>query len=163
MTAIIDFMDQDSAVTAPITSRGGHRAVARVLSKVVGGALILSAIGLWIMPGSAVDSDLLLIKLVLALMSGFGGLALVQNWDMPNSPPEVEIDVIRRELRLVRRMAQGDEVLEEIKFADLGHAKTNGATVSLWDARGDLIAEAAPTDRKVLASLTSGLRDAGKL
>ncbi|ASM71905.1 MULTISPECIES: hypothetical protein [Roseobacteraceae] len=166
MTATTDFMTDTAMTTStlstPVRSLDGGRTVVRMARRITGAALILAAAGLWIAPGSNWTADAVLIKLVLSLVAGLVGLALVQSWSAPDTP-EAEIDVVRRRVRLVRRTRRGDKVLQDCSFAELGRVENHKNIVTLWDTRGALLAEVAPTDRGTLRFLVSGLRDAGKL
>jgi len=51
--------------------------VADILSGVTGAGLVAAALGLWVLPGSSMAADLLLMKLGLSLFLGLGGLALI--------------------------------------------------------------------------------------
>lgn len=138
------------------------RTLGRLARRVTGAGLILAAAGLWLAPGSSWAADILLIKLVLSLVAGGVGLALVQTGHAPDTP-EVEIDLVRRRVRVVGRTGGKDVVLHDCSFADLGRVEKTSNTLMLWDAHGNLLAEVAPADRRALKALVSGLRDAGKL
>lgn len=167
MTTTSDYIAEASprgtaTLSAPVRSMDAGRALGRMAQRVTGAALILAAAGLWLAPGSSWAAEILLVKLVLSLVAGCVGLALIQNWTTPDAP-EVEIDLVRRHVRLVRRAGAQLMVLHECSFAELGHVEKTKNTVTLWDAHGDLLAEVAPVDRGVLKALVAGLRDAGKL
>lgn len=151
-----------ATLSAPVRSMDAGRALGRMVQRVTGAALILAAAGLWLMPGSSWAADLLLIKLILSLVAGFAGLALIQNWTTLDAP-EVEIDVVRRQVRLLRRTGAQHSILHECSFAELGRVEKTQNTLTLWDAHGDLLAEVAPVDPGMLKALVAGLRDAGKL
>ncbi|MCR8825676.1 hypothetical protein [Pseudosulfitobacter koreensis] len=167
MTATPDYLCNHSETSrailnAPIRSLDGACMVARMLLRIVGAGLVLAAAGLWISPGGGMTADLALIKLVLSLVAGFVGLALIQCWATPDAP-EAEIDVMRSRVRLVRRGRGRAQVLHECSFAELGRVERRDDTVTLWDAGGRLLAEVAPADPGTLRFLVAGLRDAGKL
>lgn len=128
----------------------------------LGAALMLAAAGLWIAPGSDWSADLLLIKLVVSLVIGFTGLALLQQGQTP-AAAEVEVDTVRREIRLVRRSLRGDELVSRTKYEDMDRAELNGAHLILWGQDDVMLAEVALTDPVLRRSLLSGLSDAGKL
>lgn len=151
-----------ATLSAPVRSMDAGRALGRVMQRLTGAALLLAAAGLWLAPGSSWAAEILLVKLVLSLVAGLAGLALIQNWTAPDAP-EVEIDLVRRHVRLLRRAGAQHEILHECSFAGLGRVEKSKNTLTLWDARGELLAEVAPVDRDVLKALVAGLRDAGKL
>jgi hypothetical protein len=171
MTATTDFMPTQAAPlgndvfgvqSAPAHALDGSRLVVRATQAFIGAVLILAAVGLWAMPGSDWSGDLLLIKLVLSLMMVLGGIAMLHT---PNTSiaPEIEIDTIRREVRVVRRGDDGDDVLSAHKFADLERAEMQGAHMVLWAKGGVMLAEVAMSDPKIRSSLTSAMMQAGKL
>ncbi|MFK7834921.1 MAG: hypothetical protein AB8B60_01760 [Sulfitobacter sp.] len=163
MTATAEFMDTTTAPAEPVRMADGGRMIVRGVQRLLGASLALAAIGLWIAPGSSWESDVMLFKLILSITALLAGLGMMSSSSRP-TPPEVEIDTIRREVRLVRRMA-GDTtmVLQSCSFAELAHAELKGSIVRLWDKGGAFLAEVSLVDRKALGSLVAGLRDEGKL
>lgn len=171
MTATTDFMPTQTAplgndgfgtLSAPAHALDGSRLVVRGTQAFIGAVLLLAAVGLWAMPGSDWSGDLLLIKLVLSLMMVLGGIAMLHT-PSTSTAPEVEIDTIRREVRVVRRGKDSDDVLSAHKFADLEHAEMQGAHMVLWAKGGVMLAEVAMSDPKIRASLTAAMMQAGKL
>lgn len=171
MTATSEFMplqgntlqnDGFGVQSAPAHALDGSRLVVRGTQAFIGAVLILAAVGLWAIPGSDWSGELLLIKLVLSLMMVLGGIAMLHT---PNAitAPEIEIDTVRREVRVVRRNVQGDDVLSAHKFDDLDYAELRGAHMVLWAKGGVMLAEVALSDPKVRRSLTTAMTHAGKL
>ena len=117
---------------------------------------------MWILPGSDLSSDVLLMKLALSLTAVGFGLALTHQ-GKSQSMPEVQIDTIRREIRLVRGIGPSKEVIKTCKFADLDRAEVEGAHVVLWGPGNVMLAEVPMTDPQSRNSLMLGLMDAGKL
>ncbi|MEO0380669.1 MAG: hypothetical protein AAF252_10385, partial [Pseudomonadota bacterium] len=76
---------------------------------------------------------------------------------------EIEIDTVRREVRLVRGKGRARDVVSQIAIADLGPAEVRGEMARLWTTDGDLVAEVAMSDPALRLSLLGALRDAGKL
>ncbi|MGC1495107.1 MAG: hypothetical protein WA790_04810 [Sulfitobacter sp.] len=165
MTATAEFMNVDAAAPAlqPVRIVGGGRMLVRAAQRLMGVALIIAALGLWLAPGASWESDVMLFKLILSITAGLAGLGLMQSSATPQAP-EVEIDTIRREVRLVRRAKDGhSDVLQRCAFAELGRVEREGAHVRLWDSSNTFLAEVSLSDRSAMSSLVSGLRDAGKL
>ncbi|WP_415403285.1 hypothetical protein [Tateyamaria sp. SN3-11] len=164
MTALFDAMTDTSATPATEIPRtvDGRRWLARCGQRIVGAALVLAAIGLWVQPGALLDADLLLMKFALSLILGFLGLSVVQ---MGGSLPavEIEIDTVRREVRLVRGKGRARQLVSRTRMADLGRAEQVGTMTRLWAEDGALIAEVALSDAALHTSLTHALQDAGKL
>ena len=167
MAAVTDFM-RDTAtplndtVASPVHTLDGGRLMVRGGQSILGAALILAAVGLWVMPGSELSGDVMLMKLVLSLTAAFIGISLTQQGKAPNAP-EVQIDTVRHEIRLVRRNGKRFECVQSCKFADLDRAEINGAHVTLWDQDNVLLAEVALSDPQLCRSLMGRLADAGKL
>ena len=162
MTACPDvYSDTNRPVDAP-RMIDGSRMLVRGGRKLLGVALVLAALGLWLQPGALLDADILLFKLALSLAIGFVGLATFQSGQCP-APVDVEIDTVRREVRLVRGKGQGRSIVSRTKLTDLGPAEMRGNLVRLWTADGGLIAEVALSDPATRNSLLGALRDADKL
>lgn len=167
MTAVTDFMQDTAtpthqAVVSPVQALDGGRLMMRGGQSLLGAALIIAAVGLWVMPGSEFSSDVMLMKLVLSLTAVCIGIMLTQQAKTPVTP-EVEIDTVRREIRLVRRTGEQLECVKSCKFSDLDRAEVHGTHVTLWGQGNVMLAEVALTDPQARRSLMSGLVDAGKL
>ncbi|WP_238364423.1 hypothetical protein [Mesobacterium pallidum] len=74
MSNAADFMDLSTTHRAP----AGSNTVFRAVSSLFGAALLLAALGLWLVPGSSWSAELLLIKLSMTALFGLGGLSFVQ-------------------------------------------------------------------------------------
>ena len=152
--------------TAPLAETphmvNGDRWLVRSMQRMAGMILIMAAAGLWVVPGSVWDADILATKFVLTILFGVVGLAVLQ---MGRAQPlvQVEIDTLRREVRLVRGKGQHRTVVSRTAIADLGPAEQHGTMVRLWARDGSLVAEVAMTDPEARRGLTGALRDAGKL
>lgn len=163
MTTTAQLPETDLAAAQPVRMLDGGRLMMRGMQRLFGVAFIAVAFGLWLMPGSSFESDLLLFKLLLSIVAGFVGIGLLQS-GAPKLAPHVEIDTIRREVRLVRvSQTSVTQVLERCAFNDLAHVEVEGPHVRLWDASGAFLAEVTLTDQPVFARLTACLRDCGKL
>jgi membrane protein implicated in regulation of membrane protease activity len=163
MMSTAEFMNAKAAVTAPVRVTDGGRMIARGAQRVLGTALALAALGLWLAPGASWENDVMLFKLILSLIALLAGFGLLQASSKPKTL-EVEIDTIRREVRLMRPADDGSAALiERCAFADLSRAERLDNDIRLWGPSNNLLAEVSMTDRAVLSSLVAGLRDAGKL
>ncbi|WP_299730860.1 hypothetical protein [uncultured Tateyamaria sp.] len=161
MTAITDFSTQHDIGEAPHMVDGASW-MTRGAQSVGGIALVLAAIGLWITPGAAFDPDLALIKLGVSATLILMGLAIIQaGWARPMV--EVEIDTVRREVRLMRGKGRARSLVSRTSIADLGPAEVRGNMARLWTTDGSLVAEVAMSDPDLRRSLMGALRDAGKI
>lgn len=167
MAAVTAFMQDtatliNTAMASPVQTLDCGRLMVRCGQRVLGAAIILAADGLWIMPGAEFSNDVMFTKLVLSLTTASIGIKLTQQAKMP-SAPEVEIDTLRQEIRLVRRSGRQLECVEKCKFVDLNCAEVYGFHVTLWGKGNVMLAEVAMTDPQVRRSLMAGLANAGKL
>ena len=163
MTATAEFIDENAPTIEPVQMADGARMVVRGAQRLFGVSLTIAALGLWLAPGASWESDVMLFKMILSITAVIAGLGLVSASTTPK-PPEVEIDTIRREVRLVRRLRGAPaDVLQTCSFANLTHAEHEGSNVRLWDQAGVLLAKVMLTDRAALKSLVAGLQDVGKL
>lgn len=163
MSATAEVLDASHVTAEPARMVSGMRMVVRGSQRLFGVALTLAAVGLWLAPGSSWETDIMLFKLILSLTAVLAGLGLISASSAPPLP-EVEIDPIRREVRLVRRQrGRAPITLQRCSFAKLAKVEHQGNCVRLWDQRGYFIAETNLSDRQALSSLLAGLRDAGKL
>lgn len=140
----------------------GQRLLARGAQRLGGAALLLASLGLWIAPGSSWDADTALFKLGVSVALALTGMIIMQSGRAVPAI-EVEIDTVRREVRLVRGKGRARSLVSRTAIADLGPAEIRGTMVRLWDAEGVLLAEIAMSDPASRYSLTMALRDAGKL
>ncbi len=163
MTATATNPQTDVPATEPLNMADGGRMILRGAQRLIGASLTLAALGLWFAPGSSWESDVMLFKLILSITAVLAGIGFMSASVRPRAP-EVEIDMVRREVRVVRRMVGAAPViLQSCKFAKLSRAEQAGPIVRLWDKGGQFLAEVSPTDRQAFTSLISGLRDEGKL
>jgi hypothetical protein len=163
MTSAVDFMTPDRPIKEDVVSTDGGRLILRILQRLVGVSLALAAAALWIAPGSSMEGDVMLYKLILSLTSVIAGMGLMHASARPPEP-EIEIDTIRREVRLVRRTKSGeDTVLSASTYAELGKVEVDGPYVRLWDAKMTLLAEVTLYDRDTRLGFLGALRDEGKL
>lgn len=163
MTATADFMNADIPLSDQVATTSGTRMIMRSAQRILGCALALAAAGLWIAPGSSIEADVMLYKLILSITSVIAGLGLMHASARP-AAPQIEIDTIRREVRLVRRSRRdGDALVAKSSFAELGKVEVDGPMVRLWDAKLELLAEVTLHDQIAHRSLLRGLRDEGKV
>ena len=163
MTASAQIPEKNSRGVEPLRLVDGGRMVVAGAQRLIGAALALAAVGLWFAPGASSDSDLVLFKLILCLAAAFAAFGLLHASARPRAP-EVEIDTIRREVRVVRhRPGAGSHVLQTCSFAELSAAEFDGSLVRLWDDHKVLLAEVSLKDERSLRSLVAGLQDEGKL
>ena len=162
MTATSDFMPEQQPYRVSTGTVDGSRMIWRGVQRIAGVALVVAASGLWIAPGADWSNDVMLMKMglsVTALMVGFWFLLSGARPPQPN----LEIDTVRGEVRLVRPGAMGASLtLHRCRFADLARVELSGYTLKFWDERSGFIADVHVSDRTTLDRLLSSLRDAGQ-
>ena len=162
MTATADFMESKGRAVEPVRMADGGRMVIRGMQRLFGAALMLAAFG-GMSPRVAVQHDMMLLRLILSVAAVIAGAGLLLASATPDAP-SVQIDTIRREIKLVRVGRGGKaDVVQRSAFSDLGRAEVDGFCVRLWDAEDRLLAEVTLANGPLLNSLIAGLRDAGKL
>ena len=163
MMSTAEFMNVKAAATNPVRMADGGRMIIRGAQRLLGVSLALAAVGMWLAPGASWENDVMLFKLILSLMAILAGVGLLQASAKPKAV-EVEIDTIRREVRLMRPAPDGSfALIEHCAFADLARAERDDTLIRLWGPSNKLLAEVNMSDRAVLHTLVSGLRDTGKL
>ncbi|GGX48143.1 hypothetical protein GCM10007385_14950 [Tateyamaria omphalii] len=133
-----------------------------IASRALGAVLVLASLGLWIEPGAQMAIDLLVMKLGVSLFLGFAGLALMQDMSR-GQDPEVQIDTVRREVRIARQRGRRTSVIRRIAIRDLGRAEAVGNVIRLTAANGALLAAVSLPDADAWSSVYGALQDAGKL
>lgn len=159
MTDITNFSTARALPEAPHMI-GADRWLTRGAQRLFGATLILAAAGLWM--SQELDPDLALFKLGVSVFIGFAGLSMFQA-GRAQPTVEIEIDTVRREVRLVRGKGRARTLVSRSAIADLGPAEVNGTMARLWTSDGQLVAEVAMSDPDLRRSLIGALRDAGKL
>lgn len=163
MTATATNPQKDMPASEPLSMADGGRMILRGAQRLIGASLTLAALGLWLAPGASWESDVMLFKLILSITAVLAGIGFMSASGRPRAP-EVEIDTIRREVRVIRKMrGAAPVILQSCKFSKLSRAEQAGPVIRLWDKGGQFLAEVALTDRQSFANLVAGLRDEGKL
>ncbi len=126
---------EDSAVAdAP---QGAAR---RALTACAGAALCMSAAGLWLMPSE--DAAMQLIKLFASVVMLLGGLILFNSLNRDAPGPEVQIDPVKRQLRVYEYDAKGRSTLKTCHDIDaLQELSVNRRQLRARDASGVLVLE----------------------
>jgi len=163
MGAVTNFTADSVQFSTQAGMVDGSRAVLRSGQRVLGVALVLAATGLWLTPGSNFGSDVMLFKVGLSVLSLMLGASLMLSGQKP-ALPDIQIDTLRRELRLVRPRSVGAKrVLHRCSFCDLGRVERIGRNFHFWDGRGNFIVDVHIAERRVVDNLTFSLRDSGQV
>ena len=89
-----------------ILSFAPNQPLRTLMFRIVGTAMVLSASGMWLMPGSQNTADLVLIKLGVSVFFFLLGLALLMRNHSDNQP-DAYFDPIRSELRVLQKNSRG--------------------------------------------------------
>jgi hypothetical protein len=113
-------------------------AVMRAIKMSAGTALLLAALGMWAVPAG--DAAMQLIKLFVSLaMLGFG-LVLMSALDTEDDLPEVHVDPVNRQLRVVSTDDCGVLRLKGVYGLDnLSKVSLDGNALTAFDAEGDQV------------------------
>ncbi|MFT6673932.1 MAG: hypothetical protein ACJAVM_000103 [Sulfitobacter sp.] len=163
MTATAGFQYPVNATTTSELPVDEDCVIQRGVQRLAGVSLMMAAAGLWVLPGSNLETEVMLFKLGLSVTGALAGAGLMQASSNARKPV-VEIDTIRREVRLMHpdRNTSG-KVLKRCKFDHLARAAREGNIVRLWDENNVLLVEMTLNSRQALSSLVGALRDVGKL
>lgn len=160
MTATSEQMSMVMPETSDIETRipiklaqTGSAAVVAVILRICGTALILTAPALWLVPGSAVSPDLMLMKFGVTLFFFLCGLVLLMR-NHVDAQPEVFFDPIRREMRVLQKNDRGrPETILRRSYDTLGAANFSKRSVELWDVDGSVLMRLSLPDAKLRQAL----------
>ncbi|WP_147104058.1 hypothetical protein [Tateyamaria sp. syn59] len=161
MTATFD-ATTDTTEAKGIKSALGIGTITVFATRAAGAILVLGAIGVWLEPTNYAGADLVVMKLAVSLFLSLAGFMILQDRRVTDSP-DVEIDTVRRELRVVTGAGRHRKVTRRTAIRDLGKAQVIGDTVRLKAANGDVLADVSMSDARVRRHLCGALHDAGKL
>ncbi|MEP4195363.1 MAG: hypothetical protein ABJL99_06970 [Aliishimia sp.] len=146
----------NTSQSVTLRATGGQRLILRAIQRLLGASFSIAALFLWLLPVGNGGTAEILCKLMVTLVLGFSGAALWQA-GTPTPAPELEIDLVRREVRLVRWYGETKSLITRRRFSDLRGAKFDGRDVQLWDQNGELLADLTLPDLEAAKSLRTGL------
>lgn len=107
-----------------------------VIFRIMGTALILSASGMWLMPGADLGPDVMLFKLGISIFFLFCGLALLMRNHADNQP-DAYFDPIRHEVRVLQKNDRGrPQTILRRRYDSLGSVDFSKDSVTLYDVDG---------------------------
>lgn len=110
-----------------------------VLFQIAGTALVLSASGMWLLPGSQYEAEVILFKLGVSLFFFLCGLALLMRNHVDNQP-DAYFDPIRGELRVLQKNNRGrPQTVLRRAYDTLGSVRFNDKTIEVYDLDGTLL------------------------
>lgn len=124
----------------------------------LGFVLVISAVGLWLVPVTEGDAAMRLIKLLISLvLLGLGGM-FISSISERESVPDVVIDTKARELRVVHRGSRmGRAVETRYALDDLADVSINNNLFSAIAKSGGTIVAIPVPDNRVQATLRKAL------
>jgi len=109
----------------------------RLVGIVSGTAFIFAFVGLWTLPGSSVEGDLLPFKVALSAFWLLLGAFLIQLCQ-EKGRLEIEVDKLRQEMRAVERGKDGmTKIVNVLPFHDIGEVVLEGGTLVVYNRSGD--------------------------
>lgn len=162
MTVTSDFMTSGQIRLSTGGTVSGTRSILRLMQRLVGVSLLMASSGLWLAPGANWNNEVMLMKMALSAISLLVGVWLILSGQKP-AAPEIQIDTVRRVVRLVRPGPLGaDLLLQKCRFSDLSKVKREDRVLRFWDEKGDFIADLYIGHQSVMDVLISGLLDSGQ-
>jgi len=130
------------ARTAPMHLRlQANWQVRSVLLRLLGLSMVLGSTGLWLMPDAGVDPQMSLIRIGISVAFLFLGLILLTTHSR-DPQPEACFDPIRRELRILRKGADGTpRVVMRRSYQSLGGVRLSARSIAVLDADGSTLME----------------------
>ncbi|MCB4455575.1 hypothetical protein [Leisingera sp. McT4-56] len=112
-----------------------------VMVRLLGAAMILGSIGLWLVQGAGADPEMNLIRIGVSVAFLLAGLVLMTA-HQPAGSPEACFDPVRRELRLLKRDAQGrPRTVLRRSYGSLGGVRLTASSVQMYEGDGSLLIE----------------------
>jgi len=131
--------------------------VRMVMFRIAGTALVLSASGMWLMPGSLFEPEVVLIKLGVSVFFFLCGLALLMRNHQDNQP-DAYFDPIRNEVRVLQKNNRGrPQTVLRRSYDTLGSANFSGDTLELYDLDGSMLMRLPIDDANVRTALRAQL------
>ncbi|SLN44879.1 hypothetical protein TRL7639_02408 [Falsiruegeria litorea R37] len=131
-----------------------------VIFRIAGTALILGSAGMWVLPGTSVDPDLIVMKLGLSFFLLLSGMVLLMMHHVDNQP-DAYFDPIRREVRVLQKNNRGrPQTVLRRSYESLGSVKFHERQMDLYDVDGSILMKlplASPEVRQALRNQLSGM------
>ncbi|WP_371224297.1 hypothetical protein [Roseovarius sp. 2305UL8-3] len=126
----------------------------------LGSILIISALGLWLVPVADGDAGMRLIKLLISLVLMGLGAMFLSSIDDRGEAPEIEIDVQGRELRVLKADMSGQmSVVSSHSFDSLTDVTLKDKLLTARSAAGELLLSVPVTDKHTEKALRAALQE----
>lgn len=117
----------------------GNHVALRAMFRLIGASFILSAPGLWLLPGGDADASMMLYKLGASIFFLFCGTALILR-NKTYAQPEVFFDPVKREMRILQPGEGGrPRTVLRRPYDSLGAARITKNHVEIWDVDGSVL------------------------
>ncbi|SLN64208.1 hypothetical protein PEL8287_03526 [Roseovarius litorisediminis] len=162
MVALPD-TSQMTAQIRPDKATAPKTVVLRQAVKMVAGtSLILSAVGVWLLPSGAGDAAMQLIKLVFSFSMLGLGVMCISAMDQPDDEPEIEFDTINRQLRIVEFDNLGHPAVTSCHDLDsLSELNFQDGSLTARDADGNQVVALSIHSKTTERALRAAINDAG--
>ncbi len=134
-----------------------------LMFRIIGTALVLSASGMWLMPGSQYAPDVVLIKLGASLFFFLCGLALLMR-NHEDNQPDAYFDPIRSEVRVLQKNNRGrPQTVLRRSYDTLGSARFTNNSVEMFDMDGSMLMRLPIENAEIREALRAQLSGTVKL
>lgn len=143
--------EQASDLRENLQSGKGVNRVGRIF---FGSVLVISALGLWAVPVADGDMAMRLIKLLISVVLAGVGVMFFLSLDSAEDLPEIQVDTIKRELRIIRHTGDGltdDETVHS--FDALSEVTIRDRLLTARDDTGQLVISVPLRDKAMEAAL----------
>jgi hypothetical protein len=128
-----------------------------LMFRILGTAMVLSASGMWLMPGAQYASELVLIKLGVSIFIFLLGLALLMRNHSDNQP-DAYFDPVRGELRVLQKNSRGrPQTVLRRSYDTLGSARFTNDTLEMYDVDGSILMRLPIENAEIRGALRSQL------
>jgi uncharacterized membrane protein len=152
---MVAFPDRPKSFTEERLSRDrapAGCALKRAIKMGLGTALLMGALGMWAVPAG--DAAMQMIKLFVSVCMLGLGLMLISALDQAEGLPEVHLDTLNRQLRVVTMDARGTLRLREVHDIDaLSEVSLEGHVLTACDAAGRQIVSVPLPDAETETAL----------
>lgn len=125
----------------------------------IGSVLIVSALGLWLVPANAGDTGMQLIKLLVSVVLVVPGMMFIFSLRQREDLPEVQINLTERELQILKRDRTGANYVEASHgFDTLSEVTLRDRFLTARDAVGRTVVSVPLRDEATEAALKEALQ-----
>lgn len=126
--------------------------------RLLGGCMVLSSTGLWLVEGAGDDAQLALVRVGLSVVLLFFGLVLMLIND-PSGQPSVQFDLRAQKVRVVQKKGNRELLLKQLSFDRVGHVKFTANTLALFQTDGTMVVEVPFADPQSRAMIEHQLAE----